>query len=123
MADQAAQSPEAAGPQWVTDDRGVTATTAPRHMKFVRLTVDELDDFKSLDSSIDLALCGMSFGAFLTVGITLWTVTLPTPTAHILFVLMTIIFAVASAYFGINTVRCEIKRRKKIDRLKKMAEG
>lgn len=107
-------------PLWVETapgDAGVTVETAPRHMKFVRVAVDELEDLKSSNSTLELAFFGISFGALLTLGTTLSTVTLD-GNVKVVFVVLTVVFVLASAYFGLATWRGERRWRGRIERLK-----
>src|SRR5262245_41805492 len=119
MADDVVQgAPEA--PHWVDSphgEGGVTAETAPRHMKFVRVSLSELDDLKSSNSTLELAFFVISFGALITVATTLATVTLP-DLPRTVFILLTVMFTLASAYFAGATIRGELRWRKKIKDLK-----
>jgi hypothetical protein len=105
--------------QWVdapAGEPGVTTETAPRHMKFVRVSRDELNDLKSANSTLELAFFGISFGALLTVSTTLATVDLP-DLPKTVFIALTVMFLLAAVYFGAATVRGELRWRKKIKAL------
>ena len=105
--------------QWVDSppcDSGVTTETAPRHVKFVRVSRDELRDLKAANSTLELAFFGISFGALLTVATTLATVTLP-DLPKTVFIALTVMFLLASVYFGAATIRGELLWRKKINSL------
>ena len=113
----------APGTRWVEPgDTGVTTATAPRHMSFVRVQVSELEDLKSANSTLELAFFGISVGALITVATTLATVPLNDST-NALFVGLTILFVLSSAYFGLATIRGEFRWRKKISDLQKMADS
>jgi len=101
-------------PQWGDDaDGGVTSSTAPRHMRFVRLSKEDLEYLRSSNSTLELAFFGISAGALLTVVTTLLTVSLPDPSTHAVFVGLTVLFVLASAYFGAASIRGEVRWRKK----------
>lgn len=101
------------------DESGVSVETAPRKVKFVRVSLDELEDLKSSGSSVELAMFGVCFGALLTFGGTLLTVSLTNDLTRGFFGLATIMFAVFSIYFGIGAIRGERRWRSRIDRLTK----
>jgi hypothetical protein len=123
MADRSGDLVNPQQPHWVDGgDTGVTAATAPRHMKFVRVSVDELEDLKSSNSTLELAFFGISLGALITVATTLGTVPLPDSTRAI-FVALTVLFGLASAYFGGATIRGELRWRRRINYLKSMADS
>lgn len=100
------------------DDRGVTTETAPRHMKFVRVSRDELDDLKSFNSTLELAFFSISIGAFITIVTTLMTIDIPGPTNLATFRSMAVLTAVTSCYFGVRAIQGERRWRRKIDSLK-----
>ena len=127
MADdqQTPESPEPAS-NWVEPepgDGGVTTETAPRHMRFVRVSPDELDDLKSSSSTVPLAFLGSSFGALITILITLATVDISDLTTTATFRALGVVFALSSSYFGVETFRSECRWRQKIDNLKNGSKG
>ena len=114
--------PEQHGPgaQWVEGGgAGVTAETLPRHIRFVRVSPSELDDLKSSNSTLELALAGICAGCLVTVLATLWTVTIADPSTHAAFVAAVIVFLLGFLYFGLATLSCEVRWRRKIDALKR----
>lgn len=107
---------------WASDPGGgVTSNTAPRHFDLVRLTLDEIEELRSANNSTDLTFFGISFGALLTVAVTLATVTLPSMASHVIFVVLTIGFALASGVFGLNAYQKHRKWQRKYKRYEKMA--
>ena len=123
MADDSHPQPSA---NWVDaspGESGVTTETLPRHMKFVRVSRDELDDLKSSNSTLELAFFGICLGAFITVATTLKTVTLADSSTHAAFVASTVIFGLLTAYFFAATIRGELRWRRKIDNLKNSSAG
>src|SRR5438552_1358270 len=107
---------QSATPQWVdrpAGDTGLTTETVPRHMKFVRVALTELDDLRASNSTLELAFFGMTFGAFVTILSTLRTVQINDASTHAAFVASAVLLGVLSAYFGIATIRGEARWRKR----------
>ena len=120
MADDA-QVPEPTGGNWIQPkpgDKGVTTETAPRHMKFVRVSPEELDDLRSSNSTLSLAFFNSSFGALITVVATLLTVHISDPTTLATFRALAVLFLITSSYFGVGAIQGERRWRTKIDSLK-----
>jgi hypothetical protein len=88
-------------------------------MKFVRVAVSELEDLKSSNSTLELAFFGISFGALITIVTTLNTVPISDPSTHATFVAVAFLFGILSAYFGVVTIRGEVRWRRRINDLKK----
>lgn len=102
-------------------ESGVTSSTAPRHFDLVQLTLEEIEELRSANNSTDLTFFGISFGALLTVAVTLATVPLPTTASHVIFVVLTAGFALASAVFGVNAFQKHRRWQRKYKRYEKMA--
>jgi hypothetical protein len=115
------QPQQGGGIQWIdAGQAGVTTETLPRHMKFVRVATNELDDLKSSNSTLELAFFGISLGAIVTIICTLKTVQMDAAT-HTIFVSVSWVFGLAAAYFGLATLRGELRWRRKINGLKRGA--
>lgn len=122
MAEQP-QQPEAQSAQWVEPgEGGVTTETLPRHMRFVRVSTDELDDLKSSNSTLELAFFSLSVGCLVTTSATLKTVTISDPAAHAAFVAAALVFLVGTLYFGIAAFRGEVRWRRKINSIKNASD-
>jgi hypothetical protein len=76
--------------------------TNPRVVHMHRLTDGELNTLASSDASLYLAFFGFTFGAFVSLIITVYTVELRDPNTHAVFWLMTWVSLVASTFFGIK---------------------
>lgn len=108
-----------AAPNWLDNrEGGVTTETAPRHMKFVRVAVSELEDLKTSNSTLELAFFGISLGAFLTIVTTVNTVDFTDAATRAVYVALAFLFGFASLYFAAATVRGELRWRRKINDLK-----
>ena len=99
-------------------DKGVTTETAPRHMRFVRVSRDELDDLKSSNSTLSLAFFSTSLGALITIVATLVTVDISDPTTLATFRALAVVCIVASCYFGVGAIQDDRRWRRKIEYLK-----
>ena len=99
-------------------DAGITWETAPRHMKFVRVTYDDLDQLKNSNSTLELAFFGICFGALVSVWTTTATIDLTDPAIKATFVGLKIMLLLATVYFGIAAARGEYRWRRKIKELK-----
>ena len=109
---------------WVdSDDRGITTETAPRHMKFVRVSRDELDDLKSSNNTLDLVFFSISVGAFITIATTLRTIDIVDAADLATFRNGAALSALTSCYFGISAIRGELRWRRKIENLKNSSDG
>ena len=100
----------------------------PLNVQYARRTLtiypvsdSELDFVASLSNSIHLTFVGMSFGALLTLAVTLYTVPLSDPKVYAGFVACTALTTILTVYFGIRAVSdyrkacaklCELKRGK-----------
>ena len=87
-------------------------------MRFVRVSTGELEDLKSSNSTLELTFFGISFGALITIGATLKTVSITDTATHATFVALAFLFGMSSAYFGFATIRGEARWRRKINALK-----
>ena len=97
---------------------GVTTETAPRHMRFVRVSPDELDDLRSSNSTLSLVFFSSSFGALVTVLATLATVDISEPTTLATFRALAVLFIITSIYFGLGAIHGERRWRRKLENLK-----
>ncbi|HEV8392992.1 MAG TPA: hypothetical protein VGQ37_01910 [Vicinamibacterales bacterium] len=84
------------------------------------MSVDELEDLKSSNSTIPLALFGISFGALVSISTTLATVSL-TDTMRITFIASAVVLTLASIFFGATALRAEVQWRKRIERFRKVS--
>ncbi len=78
----------------------------------------ELDGVASLSSSIHQTFVGMSFGAFFTLAITLYTVKIDDPKVYAAFVACAVLFGVLTLYFGIRAAADYIKAKKSLHKIK-----
>ena len=108
--------------QWTTADEGVTTSTAPLHMRFVRLSKSDLEYLKSANSTLELAFFGICAGGLISVFTTLKTVTLTDPTTHAVFIVLTVVLSLLTGFFGLAAWRGDRRWRKKIDPLIKKAD-
>jgi hypothetical protein len=101
-----------------------------KHMsrEFVLFQVEEneLDQLGAGYNSINLALFGISFGAFLTVGIT-WIVQAHSPTSlsikeTLVYFCSTLIFGAASVYLGLLARKDYSNSQKTIARIKSQSK-
>jgi len=80
----------------------VTISYARREVTLHSVTENELDTVASLSNSVDLAFTGICGGAFVTLAVTLATVTLASPIAAAGFISGTIISGIGTLFFGIK---------------------
>jgi hypothetical protein len=108
--------------KWVTDGAsGITTSTAPRHMCFVPMTLDELDDIRSSGNDLEIAFLGICTGALLTVSVTLATVELPELT-KLVFITLTVVFSLASSYLGLAAYNKHVKWKRRFRRYEQLAQ-
>jgi hypothetical protein len=74
----------------------------------------DLEFLRAANSTLELAFFGISLGSLITVATTLVTVTLGDPVTHAVFVALTCVLTLSSAYLGLAAARGEMRWRKKI---------
>jgi len=91
-------------------------------MRFVQLTLDEIDDLRASSNSVELAFLGICFGALLTLSATLATVTIESEVARVAFVVLIVMFALASAFFATKAVQAHRRWKRRFQRYEEMAQ-
>lgn len=86
------------------------------------MSKSDLEYLKAANSTLELAFFGICAGGLISVFTTLKTVTLTDPTTHAVFIVLTIVLAILTAFFGFAAGRGERRWRKKIDALIKKAD-
>jgi hypothetical protein len=98
----------------------VTLSYARREVTMHTVTENELDTVASLSNSVDLAFTGICGGGFLTLAVTLATVTLTSPITSAGFVSATIISGLGTLFFGI---KARISYKEAQEKLKDIKKG
>lgn len=89
-----------------------------RKTKVFQVFEHEFDSLTSIGNSLDLTLGGISFGAVLTLGITMATVTFTSVMLKAAFIAGLIVAAVFTVFFGVRAVLGAVRTRKEIQRIK-----
>jgi hypothetical protein len=96
----------------------VTFHYAHRDLTLHFVTEQELDAVASLSNSVHLTFLGVSFGALITLAITLSTVTISDSKVFAAFVACTVLSAASTLYFGIRAWISYREARRKLRELK-----
>lgn len=89
-----------------------------REVRVLTLTEHELDGLASSNAPLYLTFLGISFGAFVSLACTLYSVSIIDPVSHATFVAMTWLTLAASVLFGVLAARSFLITHKKLAELK-----
>jgi hypothetical protein len=112
------QEPTQTVPQSASGFSLVKVSYSPRELTMRTMSDSELDTLVSYGSSLDLTFFGATFGAFVTLLLTVLTVSLPGAREFTAFVGATILTSVLSLYFGIRGVRAYSAGQKMLEAIR-----
>lgn len=96
----------------------VTVKYVPREVRMLSISEHELDNLASWDTSLYVAFLGLSFGAFVALIITIYTVSITDPIRHASFVSMMWVSATATIFLLIRVILSVRSTRKKLREMK-----
>jgi hypothetical protein len=87
-------------------------------MKMYLLSESEIDSLVSLGSSIDLTFFGIACGAFISLGITLFTVQITEPKKYAAFVGTTVLAGFLTVFFAARAISSYRRAQKRLEAIK-----